>query len=213
MADFIRARSDEQKEQRMAEIKQAARELFEQNPYHEITLTTIADRLGWSRPSLYKYASTKEEIFLSLAQDEMNAYFQALLAALPSGCGLAAPVIAEVWAGIANAHQSYFRLGDLLFSIVETNVALKRLIEFKRAYYEHRDALATRLAELLGTEEACGAWAIESVYYHAVGMSGSCAANPLVAQALEAIGVDRSNFDFRAEMSEFIGMCLAHIAA
>lgn len=212
MADFIRARSDEQKEQRLSEIKQATRELFETCPYHEITLTTIAERLGWSRPSLYKYASTKEEILLLLAQDEMDAYFGALLAALPEGCALSVPTIAEVWAGIANAHQAYFRLGDILFSIVETNVTLDRLIEFKRDYYAQLDALATRLAELLGVTRDQGAWVIESTYYHAVGMSGSCMSNPLVGQALEAIGVDRSHLDFRAEMADFIGMCLAHIA-
>ena len=54
MADFIRARSDEQKEQRLAEIKRATSELFEGHPYHEITLTTIADRLGWSRANLWR---------------------------------------------------------------------------------------------------------------------------------------------------------------
>ncbi len=213
MSDFIRARSAEQKEQRMAEIKQATLEVFKQTPYPEITLTTIADHLGWSRPGLYKYASTKEEIFLALAQDEMDAYFGALLAAFPAGCALAAPVVAEVWAGIANAHQDYFRLGDLLFSIVETNVSLDRLIEFKRAYYEYRNALSARLAELLGIDADCGAWVMETVYHHAVGMVGSCASNPLVVQALEALGIDRGSRDFRDEMADFIGMCLEHCTA
>ena len=104
MAEFIRARSAEQKEQRLDQIKDAVRRQFATRPYHEITLTTIADELGWSRANLYKYVCTKEEVFLLLTADELDAYFDALLAALPEGCGLAPDVIAEVWAGIANAH-------------------------------------------------------------------------------------------------------------
>ena len=66
MAEFIRARSPEQKGQRLDEIKGAVRRQFAERPYHEITLTTIAEELGWSRANLYKYVTTKEEIFLLL---------------------------------------------------------------------------------------------------------------------------------------------------
>ena len=45
MAEFIRARSPEQKEQRLDEIKGAVRRQFAERPYHEITLTTIAEEL------------------------------------------------------------------------------------------------------------------------------------------------------------------------
>ena len=36
-------------------------------PYTEIAITTIADKLIWSRANLYKYVTTKEEIFLELS--------------------------------------------------------------------------------------------------------------------------------------------------
>ncbi len=42
MENFIRARNNEQKEFRMNEIKTAADSVFGENPYSEITLTTIA---------------------------------------------------------------------------------------------------------------------------------------------------------------------------
>ena len=148
MADFIRARSAEQKEQRLNEIKGAVRRQFAERPYHEITLTTIAEELGWSRANLYKYVSTKEEVFLLLAADECRAYFDALLAALPEGCGLSPATIAEVWAGIANAHQEYFRLGDLLSTIIETNVGVERLAEFKRCYYDCVGTMRERLPQI-----------------------------------------------------------------
>ena len=64
MTDFVRARSEEQKQARMAEIKVAADELFCSVPYQEITLSTIAGKLSWTRANLYKYVTTKEEIYL-----------------------------------------------------------------------------------------------------------------------------------------------------
>ena len=61
MENYIRARTVEQKQERMLEIKTVADTLFKKMPYANITLTTIAEDLGWSRANLYKYVTTKEE--------------------------------------------------------------------------------------------------------------------------------------------------------
>lgn len=63
MSEFVRARSAEQKEARMEEVKRAADRLFSAKPYHDITLTTIAAELSWTRANLYKYVTSKEDIF------------------------------------------------------------------------------------------------------------------------------------------------------
>ena len=70
MSDYIRARSDEHKEERLSQIKEATAELFAIAPYSEITLTTIAEKLCWSRANLYKYVTTKEEIFLEISAEK-----------------------------------------------------------------------------------------------------------------------------------------------
>ena len=84
MTDFVRARSEEQKQARMAEIKVAADELFCSVPYQEITLSTIAGKLSWTRANLYKYVTTKEEIYLEICSDKMQSYFDDLFAAFPN---------------------------------------------------------------------------------------------------------------------------------
>ncbi len=124
VATFKRARSAEQKEARMEEIKQAAAELFATRPYHEITLTTIADTLTWTRANLYKYVTTKEEVFLSLAKDERDAYYDDLLSSFELGRIYSAPEAAEIWASVMDRNREFFRLHDLLFTIIETNVSL-----------------------------------------------------------------------------------------
>lgn len=212
MAEFIRARSPEQKGQRLDEIKGAVRRQFAEHPYHEITLTTIAEDLGWSRANLYKYVTTKEEVFLLLTGDECNAYFDALLAALGEGRALDADAVADAWADVAAAHQEYFRLGDLLTTIVETNVTVERLMVFKRGYYDRVAEMRALLPQVAGIAPERVEPLLLAVYYHATGLVSSCWSNPLIAEALERLEIERPETDFRAEMRDFIGMCLAHYA-
>ena len=210
MAEFIRARSPEQKGQRLDEIKGAVRRQFAERPYHEITLTTIAEELGWSRANLYKYVTTKEEIFLLLTADECDAYFEALLAALPEGRELSPAETADAWADVAAAHQEYFRLGDLLTTIVETNVTVERLMGFKRGYYAHVDEARERLPQVLGIDPERVEPLLLAIYYHATGLVSSCWSNPLIAEALRRLEIERPETDFRAEMRDFIAMCLEY---
>ena len=210
MAEFIRARRPEQKEQRLDEIKGTVRRQFAKRPYHEITLTTIAEELGWSRANLYKYVTTKEEIFLLLTADECDAYFEALLAALPEGREFTSAEAADSWANVAAEHQEYFRLGDLLTTIVETNVTVERLMDFKRGYYAHVAEMREHLPQVIGIAPEHVETLLLAVYYHATGLVSSCWSNPLIAEALRRLEIERPETDFRAEMRDFVSMCLAH---
>ena len=210
MPDFIRARSSAQKEQRMAEIKQAADELFHEKSYHEITLKGISERLGWSHAALYKYVSTKEDIFLELCADARGEYVSSLLAAYPSGCSYSHEVLAQVWTEQLNSHRDYLAYSDLLFTIIETNVSAERLAEFKRGYFEETDLLSKRFHENLGIEPDRAGQLFNSVLFHAVSINGWCAENPLVAEAMEIAGLEQRVPDFKEEMRDFIEMCLAH---
>ena len=53
-------------ESRPDEIVEACRQLYQNHTFHEITLKDISDRTSLSRPSIYNYFATKEEIFLEL---------------------------------------------------------------------------------------------------------------------------------------------------
>ena len=210
MLDFVRARSSEQKGLRMEEIKRAADQQFMEKPYHEITLTTIAEKLSWSRANLYKYVTTKEEIFLELSADKWNAYFAALRAAFPAECAYSAEVFAEVWTGILNAHMDYLRYSSILIAIIETNVTVERLAIFKKSYHDQADEISERFASILHITPEEAYEIFLAVHYHAVGMSGYCVVNPLVKQALDLAGVKLQKIDFRKVMKTFIGMNLSY---
>lgn len=208
MSEFIRARSEQQKAQRFEEIKAATESLFTEHPFHEISLATIAEKLGWSRANLYNYASTKEEIFLSIIADKRNAYTDALLSALPEGCGFEIETIAEIWAGIANAHRDFFRYGDMLYTVVETNVSVEKLVEFKRGYYDGIARMKAQLPSVLGIKPERIEVFVNSVYHQGVGLCCSCMDNPLVKEAVSQLQIEPYQIDFRAEMRNFIAMSL-----
>lgn len=206
MADFIRARSDEHKEERMTQIKDATAELFKNAPYAEITLTTIAEKLGWSRANLYKYVTTKEEIILEIAGDKMEAYYDALLAALPEQSNFSAEVIAEVWAGILNAHQDYMRYVSYLNPVIETNVTVERLAQFKKKYYDFASTLSERLSAMLKIPQEAAYKIQLDVLFYASSNAVCCYKNPLVQEALRQINITPPPMDFYKDMKDFLKM-------
>ena len=78
-----RARSEEQKDERLRQITDAAEKLFQKKNYAEITLKDIAEQLSFTRANLYKYAKTKEEIFLMVFQKHVNHWVKATHKAIP----------------------------------------------------------------------------------------------------------------------------------
>lgn len=208
MAEYIRARSEDHKEERLNQIKDATAELFESRPFNEITLSVIAEKLGWCRANLYKYVTTKEEIFLEIVSDKMAKYYTELLAAFPEKNNYSIEVIAEVWAGILNANQNYMHYASYLNTVVETNVTVERLAIFKKKYYDFAYILRNRLADMLKISEE-KAYRIQlDVIFFGSSTASSCYKNPLVQKALKQIKITPPALDFYSDMKDFILMRL-----
>lgn len=206
---FIRARSDEHKEERLSQIKNAAAELFATMPYSEITLTTIAEKLDWSRANLYKYVTTKEEIILEITSDKMATYYNSLLAAFPEGNQFSKEVIAEVWAGILNANQDYMRYVAYLNPVIETNVTVDRLAVFKKKYYDLAYILTDRLSEMLKIQKDSAYRLQLDVLFYASSNAACCYKNPLVQEALKKINIMPPQMDFYGDIKDFLQMRLS----
>ena len=66
--------SPSNEESRREEILEACKELYETKAFQEITLKDISGRTSLSRPSIYNYFSSKEEIFLALLKREFTRW-------------------------------------------------------------------------------------------------------------------------------------------
>ena len=60
-----RARRQDQKDERIAAILEAAAELYETRDFDDVHMGAIADRVGLAKASLYEYFSTKDDVFES----------------------------------------------------------------------------------------------------------------------------------------------------
>ncbi len=129
---YQRARTAEQKRDRLDAILDTAEGLLDEHPYKDITMSMLADGLGYSRANLAHYVASKEEIFLLLYVRSLVELYDDLMAVdLGEAAGADARHAAELLAPAVAAHADFGRIGSLLSSIVEANVTLECLSECK----------------------------------------------------------------------------------
>lgn len=207
MSDYQRARSPEQKAERMDAIMDAAEALFRELPYHEITMGLIAKELGWSRSNLYKYAATQEEVFLALHSRANQIFFEDAVASL-GNAPMSDRKFAEGWAQAADRHPEFLRYQDILIAIIESNASLERLVEFKRAFA----AMAVPVYELLQKQAGCSAEEAHDLYlrliYQAPGLYNHFHCAERTAEALRLAGLPPAQGTFTEAYSSFTEMCL-----
>ena len=211
MEKYLRARTSEQKQERMLEIKTAADKLFKKMPYANITLTTIAENLGWSRANLYKYVTTKEEIYLDITQDCMKKYFASMLTAFPKGSHFSDKTASEIWTAQVIANEDYFRYLAILLTIIEQNVTVERLTVFKKNYYDAACQLKNHIASAINISEERADFLNYTIMHFASSYFTSCVENPLIIQAMKNINIPPIKRNPPKDIKDFILMNIAWI--
>ena len=133
--------SAERTHARRKEIVAACRKLYETRNYKEITLKEIAEETSFTRPSIYNYFETKEEIFLALFQTEYEEYAADLDRICRENESLSPEALADALARALEKRIMLLKLLSMNLYDMEENSRLERLTEFKAAYGASRDAL------------------------------------------------------------------------
>jgi AcrR family transcriptional regulator len=76
--NFQRARTQHQIASRQEEIIQACDTLYSTNDYEDVNLKSISEMTSISRPTIYNYYKTKEEILLDLLKKEYLNWHETL---------------------------------------------------------------------------------------------------------------------------------------
>lgn len=133
---YRRARTQEQKSQRLDDILDATESILDGGSYHDVTMSAIADRVGCSRANLAHYVKSKEEILLLLYVRSLRGILEDMrkIDLEPSDASSVGGLehAAAILSSMLSSHGNFGRLGALLASIIETNVSLECLIECKR---------------------------------------------------------------------------------
>lgn len=207
MGDYIRARSPQQKQERMEAIMTAADALFQEHPYHRITMGTIAEKLGWSRSNLYKYAATQEEIFLLLHGTHNQAYLEDLAHEL-ADAPLPPEEFARIWAEVTNRHAGFLHYQEILISIIESNVTLERLTAFKRDFSQ----MVAPTIDVLSRQCSIDGTTAQQLYlrllYQAPALYNHYHCADLTREAMRRAGMPAVVGSFTEAYADFVELCI-----
>ncbi len=128
--------SPERTAARQEEIINACEKLYQTMSFKDITLKEIGNETSFSRPTIYNYYHTKEEIFLALFEREYVRWNEELQTVLRENETLTKVEVAEKLASsIANRRQLLKLLAMNNYDM-EANSRPELLISFKIAYGE-----------------------------------------------------------------------------
>ena len=120
--------------QRRDEIVAACEQLYQTMSFKDITLKEISGVTSFSRPTIYNYFQTKEEIFLALFEREYDRWNEDLEKILSSDKAFSRTELAGQIAKSLERRTQLLRLLSMNNYDMEENSREELLASFKRAY-------------------------------------------------------------------------------
>lgn len=120
--------------QRREEIVNACEQLYQTMNFKDITLKEISSVTSFSRPTIYNYFQTREEIFLALYEREYDRWNADLEEILSSDQMYSGEQLAELIAGSLEKRAQLLKLLSMNNFDMEENSREELLASFKRAY-------------------------------------------------------------------------------
>ncbi len=130
----MRKATPEQITQKREEIINACERLYQSMSFREITLKDIGNITSFSRPTIYNYFETKEEIFLALFQREYDRWNEDLTAILETNELMTKAKLSERIASSLSGREQLLKLLSMNNYDMEANSRQELLTSFKRSY-------------------------------------------------------------------------------
>ena len=133
--------SPELKSARREEIIAACENLYQTMGFGDVTIKEIAHYTSFSRPSIYNYFETKEEIFLAILQKEYLLWVAELDRAIEDHDAMTRDEIAATLARTLSEKPQILKILSMNHFDMERNSRKERVVEFKKAYGATLDAV------------------------------------------------------------------------
>ena len=130
----MRKVTPEQIAQKREEIINACEQLYQTMSFREITLKEIGNITSFSRPTIYNYFETKEEIFLGLFEREYDRWNEALTDILNGNEQLTKKELADHIARSLAGREQLLKLLSMNNYDMEANSRQELLNTFKQSY-------------------------------------------------------------------------------
>lgn len=126
--------------QRKNEIIDACGTLYQTKGFREVTIKDISRETSFSRPSIYNYFETKEEIFLALLTREYDRWTEKLTK-VRSGGPWERDAFAQALAHTLDEQETMLKIQTMNLYEIEENSREECLMEYKRAFYRAMTAM------------------------------------------------------------------------
>lgn len=119
---------------RREEIINACEALYQTMGFKDVTIKEIARYTSFSRPSIYNYFETKEEIFLAILQKEYLLWAADLDKTMAEHKAMSRDEIARTLARTLCDRELILKIVSMNHFDMEANSRKEALVEFKKAY-------------------------------------------------------------------------------
>jgi AcrR family transcriptional regulator len=199
-----RAIKDEDKQQRRLVILDITWRLFQDTPYQAITMSEVAERAGLAKGTLYLYFKTKEELFLAIQEEQLQAWFDAVdaqLQAAPGECSI--PQVAKMICGTLEKRPALTRLLAILHIVLEQNIDFDTALRFKGLLLERIARTGAQLERRLPfLAPGQGQRLLIRTQALAIGLQHLADPAPIARRVLEEPGMEAFAVDFAHEFLE-----------
>lgn len=209
---FDRVRNDEQRKIRVEQIKNAAIKLLDTEQFHKIELAKIANETTFTRGNLYKYISSKEEIYLLVALDEFTEWLDDIRETFVTEMTGDIQGFSQQWAQVLYRHPRFLKLISILFTMIERNVSLEKLVDFKKQFLK----IMSEANDVL--KIVFPSWDDKTIdkffqlqSYYVIGLFPYTSPAPIQKQAMEKVGIPYESFDFVNDVSEFVAYTASYL--
>ena len=213
MAKFERARKPEEKEARRQAIFKAARKLLGEVGSAGFSLNELARRSGVSKPNLYRYFESREEVLLQLWVEEVRVLTESLEVSIQS---LRKNDVRGVVAGIVEGFVARPQLCELtsVSTALERNLSAEAIVTAKLTLKELTLRTAALLHGRLPTiaREDC-VWASGTLATWVAGVWPRAHPDAAVREALSRPELAEMRIDFPRDFTRFLEVLLRGLKA
>jgi AcrR family transcriptional regulator len=208
---FQRARRPEQKDARRRAILDAARELLREVGPIELSLNELGRRSGVSKPNIYRYFESREDVLLQLFVaeiEELVAEIEAELGKPRARVGTVA--IAKKISRAFLARPLACQLLGMVSSIIEHNLSAAAIAASKREVRSVSLRFAAVLVRVMPElSEGEAVWAVMTIALYVAGLWPAAHPSAAAEEALAAPELSGLRVDAEKDLPRFVETLLA----
>ena len=140
-------------DKRREEIMDACEKLYETMGFQSINIKVISTETSFSRPSIYNYFQTKEEIFLGLLTREYMKWNEALKSIIRRKADMDKDTLARAIAKSMEERKTLLKISAMNLYEIEENSRAELLVEYKKVFKDSVELFDGCLKKHLGVSE------------------------------------------------------------